>query len=137
MSTSTGAGVFAGMFDWLRARFAADAELGALTPAELDFLATDIGLSPSEFRDIASRIDDHSAQMEAMMRARGLEPAAVRRAFSGIARQMELLCAQCRDVGRCRRALAAGTAAETMRDFCRNADTIDDLANRHPPARSG
>ncbi len=118
------------MLDWLKARLARDRELQDLTPHDYDTMAADIGVTPEQFHDLAPRIDDHSDQMDAMIRAQGLEPRDVRRAFGGLRRDMEVLCAQCRSPARCRRELAAGTAAARMHDFCVNAAAIDDMARR-------
>lgn len=116
--------------DWLKARLARDRELQGLTPHDYDILAADIGVTPEQFHDIAPRIDDHSEQMDAMMRVRGLDPDDVRRVFGGLVRDMEVLCAQCRSPGRCRRELAAGSAAAGMHEYCVNAAAIDDMARR-------
>ena len=65
--------------------------------------------------------------MDKMMRARNLDPEAVRRAFRGVVRDMEVTCARCRDSGTCRLELEAGTAGTHSHDFCGNAGTMDDL----------
>lgn len=98
-----------------------------LSAADVDCLAADIGITPEQFRDIAPRVTDHGWQMEEMLRARGLDPQKVRHLFGALAREMEVLCTQCRAPGRCRRSLALGTAGDEMHDFCPNAAVIDEL----------
>jgi hypothetical protein len=115
-------------FDRLKARLARNDELNGLTQADLEYLATELGLTSAEFRAIATWVGDHSGQMEQVMRLRGLDPDLVRRRFGGLMRQMEVFCAQCKSVGRCRRELDSGTAAKNVPAFCANAGTIDDLA---------
>jgi hypothetical protein len=114
-------------FDWIKARMTLDTELAAMSRADLRLLANDIGVAEADLRDIVPRVRDHSDQMDKMMRARGLDPAAVRAAFSGVARDMEVTCARCRDAATCQRELDAGTARVFSHDFCPNAGTIDDL----------
>jgi uncharacterized protein DUF6455 len=61
------------------------------------------------------------------MRARGLDPEEMRRGFSMALRDAERVCSGCRNTGRCRRELDAGTAAAHCHEFCPNAATFDYL----------
>lgn len=115
------------IFDWIVARTSSDNELAALSHADLQLLATDIGVTEFDLRSIVPRLGDHSALMDRMLRARGLEPATVRHAFSSVIRDMEVTCARCRESGACARELDAGTAAAHSHEFCGNAATIDEL----------
>jgi hypothetical protein len=117
--------------DWLKARIARDNELAMLSNADLHYLATDIGISESDFRELAPRIADHSNQMDQMMLARGIDSKIVREKFSVLVRDMELSCALCPTPSQCRRRLADGTAAETAHQFCPNADLMDTLPEAH------
>ncbi len=119
--------VLARAFDWIKARVARDNELASMSRADMQALAADMGVSESDFRDIAPRLTDHSEQMDAMMRLRGLDPDAVRRGFGQLLRDLELTCARCPNPGLCRRELEAGTAAAHQRDFCPNAEAMNIL----------
>ena len=120
-------GLLARTFDWIRTRAHHHHELDMLSRADLDILAADIGVSQDELRGILAEFDDHAELMDRMMRARGMDPEAVRRMFGPVFRAMEITCAQCQHVSLCRRELAAGTVAVHCHDFCGNAGVIDDL----------
>ena len=132
MSGPLDTNVLARMFDWIKARFARDNELSMLSRADMQYLATDIGISESDFRALAPRLADHSGQMDQMMRAQGLDPEAVRTAFGGLVRDMELTCALCPNPAQCRRRLADGTAKERADEFCPNAGAMEALVADQP-----
>jgi hypothetical protein len=67
------------------------------------------------------------------MLARGLDPDAVRRAFGGVMRDMEVTCARCRKTGLCQRELKGNTAAAHCHDFCANAGVMDEMLEINPP----
>jgi hypothetical protein len=127
MSTLTESSLFCRTLDWIKARAARDNELATMSRADLQVLAADIGVTEADLRDVVPRIGDHSDLIDKMMRARNLDPKAVRRAFGGVVRDMEVTCARCRDSGTCRLELEAGTAGAHSHEFCGNADAMDDL----------
>jgi Family of unknown function (DUF6455) len=127
MFTSTNLSLLARAFDWLKVRMAQDNELASLSRADLQLLAIDIGVTEADLRQIIPQVHNHGELMDKMMCACGLEPASVRRAFSGVVRDMEVTCARCRDSGRCYRELEAGTSSARYRVFCANASAIDAL----------
>ena len=117
--------------DWLKARIARDNELALLSNADMHYLATDIGISESDFRALAPMIADHSELMDQMMLARGIDPKVVRESFSALVRDMEVSCALCPTPSQCRKRLAEGTAAEMAHHFCPNAELMDTLPGAH------
>jgi hypothetical protein len=123
------------VFDWVKARVSPDSELSALSYEDLQFLASDIGVSVADLRAIGPMITDHDDQLKQMIVARGLDPDAVRRAFGGVMRDMEVTCARCRDAGVCQRELKHNTAAAHCHDFCANAGVMDELLEIKPPPR--
>ncbi|PPQ35974.1 DUF6455 family protein [Rhodopila globiformis] len=127
MSASGESSLLSRVLDWIKARLAQDSELAAMSYQDLQFLASDIGVSVSDLRAIGPRITDHDALMKQMMLARGLDPDVVRLAFSGVMRDIEVTCARCRDARACQRELAAGSAAEHCHEFCPNAPVMDEL----------
>jgi hypothetical protein len=131
MSTSAVSNLLVRAFDWLKARAIRDNELAAMSHADLEFLATDIGCTEADLRQVVPRIGDHSELMDRMLQARGLDPASVRHAFAAVIRDMEVTCARCRESGVCRRELDAGTAGTRSLGFCPNAETIDELLALH------
>ncbi|HET6605554.1 MAG TPA: DUF6455 family protein [Rhodopila sp.] len=127
MSAFADPNLFARAFDWLRARMIRDNELATMSRTDLQRLASDIGATEADLLEAVPQIGDHSALMDQMMYARGLDPVAVRRAFGNVVRDMERTCARCREAGTCFRELEAGTADAHCHAFCANADAIDDL----------
>jgi len=117
--------------DWIKERIRRDNELALLSNTDLHYLATDIGISESDFRALAPRIADHSEQMDQMMLARGIDPKVVHAKFSALVRDMEVSCALCPTPSRCRNRLQDGTAAETAHQFCPNAELMDTLPGAH------
>jgi hypothetical protein len=112
--------------DWLKLRMARNTELASMSRTDLQLLATDIGVTVADLREVMPHVRDHSDLMDKMMLAHGLNPEEVRRAFVGL-RDMERTCARCRDSGTCYRELKAGTAGARYHVFCANADAIDEL----------
>jgi hypothetical protein len=119
--------LLARVFDWLKARISSDSELTNLSYEDMQFLASDIGVSVADLRTIGPMITDHDELMKQMMLVRGLDPDAVRRAFGGVMRDMEITCARCHEVGVCQRELKANTAAAHCHEFCGNAEVMDEL----------
>jgi hypothetical protein len=120
-------GVLARMLDWLKCYSARQQEMRRLTRGDLALMASDLGLTEADLRDVMPRTADNHALMERMLQARGLDPVTVRHGFAVLMRDLELICTRCPDTARCRRELDAGTAALHCHEYCVNADTIDDL----------
>jgi hypothetical protein len=126
-------GLLARMLDWLRSYAARQEELGRLTRGDIALMASDLGLTEAELREVMPRAADNRVLMEGMLQARGLDPAAVRRGFAALMRELELTCTRCPHTARCRRELGAGTAALHCHEYCVNADTIDELLAAQTP----
>lgn len=126
MSATADPNVIARALDWLKARMSRNNELAQMSNADLQFLASDIGISSTDLRQVVLQTSDHSDLMDRMIRARGLDPAEVRRALNG-SRHMEITCALCLESGICRRELEGGTAGANSHEFCANAQSMDDM----------
>jgi len=124
---TTDTGLLVRVFDWIRDRIRRGQELASLTEADLDFMASDLGISHADLLDVLPRSADQSYLMDRMMEARGLDPDQVRRHMGALVRDMELLCTRCRSTGVCRRDLRNGEAELHSHDYCPNAETMDDL----------
>lgn len=98
-----------------------------LAGAELRHIAADLNVSESDLLVLSSGAADNTALMEALMRARGLDPNAVRRELPIVQRDIERVCTVCGHASRCRSELEAGTAPKHDHDYCLNAYTFDDL----------
>ena len=124
---SADSSLLARAFDWIKARAVRDNELAAMSYVDLQYLAADLGIAEADLRDIVPRVADNSPLMNTMMRARGLDPEAVRGSFSALVRDMEVTCARCQETRTCRRELASGAAAAHCHDFSANAGLMDEL----------
>jgi len=111
--------------DWIRHRREM-AELDAMSPDELGRVAHDIGVSPRELEKMVEA-DHDPERLPEMLRALGIDEAALARAEPAILRDMQRLCSLCETVGTCRHALDAGIAPTTYRSFCVNAATLEAL----------
>jgi hypothetical protein len=102
-------------------------DLATLTPEDLRHIAGDLALAESALLSLSIGARDNTVLMDRMMRARGLDPEEMRHAFSMAMRDVERVCSQCGNTGRCGRDLDAGTAAAHCHAYCQNAATFDDL----------
>lgn len=126
-SVDTRTGLLGRMADWIVERMRAANERAALTRGDIHEMAHDLGLCEDDLRGVLSHAADNTRLMDAMMRARGLDPMLVTQMSAAVMRDLELTCTRCGSVGRCQRELAAGTAASHCGDFCANADTFEAL----------
>jgi hypothetical protein len=62
-----------------------------------------------------------------MLRALGIDDAALRRAEPALLLDMERVCSFCKHKDQCCQELAAGTATANYVEYCGNADTFDAL----------
>jgi hypothetical protein len=76
---------------------------------------------------LATRGRDNRSLIIGMIHACGLDPDQLHGSFGTLLRDIERVCSSCRAAGRCRRELAAGTAALHYREYCPNSGTFDDL----------
>ena len=120
-------GMLGRALDWLQTRMQARREFEGLTGMDLELMAGDLGVTQADLLDILPRGPDNSLLMDQMMVQRGLDPNTVRLHVAALMRDMELTCSRCQSVGRCRRDLAAKTAAEHCHEYCGNAEVFDEL----------
>ncbi|MGJ5177848.1 hypothetical protein ACQR16_11770 [Bradyrhizobium oligotrophicum] len=111
---------------WLRHRRELS-ELRQLDRDDFERIATDLQVTPADL-DALVRHGEHAAdELPLMLKALGIDEAALSRAEPVVLRDMERVCAMCKDKPRCHRDLAAGKAGEHYEDYCLNAPTIDHL----------
>ena len=113
---------------WLRTRGEAWAACRELdTCGEAARLADDIGIPLADLRAIALKGPDGAKELVAMLKALDIDPDALDRFRPTIMRDLQHHCCLCDNKAECRDDLAAGRAADTFRDYCANADTLDIL----------
>ena len=113
---------------WLRSRSEAWAACRELDNCgEAARLAEDVGIPLSDLRSIALRGPDGAKELAAMLRALSIDPDALDKFRPEIMRDLQHHCCLCSNKAECREDLAAGRAAETYREVCSNASTLDAL----------
>jgi hypothetical protein len=105
-------------------------ELGQCDPDEVMRIARDLGVSPSQLRELASKGPGAADQLQKMLVALDVDPKALADTDPLIMRDLQRVCIACNDKTRCEHELADGTAAEHFREFCPNTVTLDALFNR-------
>jgi hypothetical protein len=111
-------------------------ELSALGDHGLTALATDVGVNPQMLAAIVRHGASAADDMERLMRALNIDPDAVHYDEPGVYRGLQTSCALCEDKARCRKELAAGTAAENYAHFCPNHEAMSEL-RAHPEFQAG
>jgi uncharacterized protein YjiS (DUF1127 family) len=121
--------VSTGFAAWWRNMRAARASLGELEECgkEATHIAHDLGLAPSELRNIAAKGPDAAHQLEMRLDALHLDPAALRRDEPLVMRDLERVCSVCGSKRRCKRDLARFPDDGVWRKYCPNATTLDAL----------
>jgi len=118
-----------GIAAWWRNMRAARASLGELEQCGKDVtrIARDIGLAPSELRNIARKGPDAADQLRLRLEALHLDRAAMQRDEPLIMRDLERVCTQCGSKRRCTRDFVRFPDDTGWREYCPNATTLDAL----------
>jgi hypothetical protein len=112
--------------DWLKHRRELS-ELRQMDRADFERIAVELRVSTGEL-DALVRQGPHAAdQLSKLLKALGVDEAALARTEPLILRDMERVCALCGHKPRCDRDLAAGASREHYREYCLNAPSIHDL----------
>ena len=114
--------------DWLRHRRELS-EIRRMNRTDFDAIARDLRVSSDDL-DRLVQIGRHGAdELPEMLKNLGIDEADLARTQPLLVRDMQRVCAMCRDKAQCDGDLAAGTTAEHYRDYCPNAPTIDALSD--------
>jgi len=112
--------------EWLRHRRELT-EIRQLNRDDFERIAADLRISPTELDELVRHGAHAADELPQMLRALGIDEAALARTEPLVLRDMERVCAMCKDKPRCHRDLAAGTAGEHYDEYCLNAHTIERL----------
>ena len=93
-------------------------------------IARDLGVSPSELRELASKGPGAADQLQKMLVVLDVDPKALADTNLPFMRDLQRVCIACGDKHRCEHELAGGTAAEHFREFCPNTVTLDALISK-------
>jgi uncharacterized protein YjiS (DUF1127 family) len=102
-------------------------ELRQMDREDFERIAGDLRITPGDLDELVRRGAHAADELPEMLKALGIDEAALSRSEPLVLRDMERVCAMCKDKPRCHRDLAAGTAGAHYEEYCLNAPTIDRL----------
>ncbi len=102
-------------------------EFAAFGSHQAAAIARDLGIDTRRLRALSNAGPSSADLLNRMLGALGIDPKSLKTMDVCTARDLQSVCSVCESKSRCRRALAAGTAATTYRQFCPNAATLDTL----------
>jgi hypothetical protein len=102
-------------------------ELAACPPSELRRIASDVGLSGDDLRQLCRSDFGPSHLLPQRLQLLGIDREFVMRTEPATYKDLARLCASCRATRRCARDLARGDVQAGMDDYCLNGPTIDAL----------
>lgn len=103
-------------------------------PHEIRAIASDLGLTTSDLRELASKGPGAADHLKRMLAALKVNPKALSEIDQRVARDMQRRCITCRVKRRCTHEMAAGTAAKNMHEFCPNAAPLKSLFGGRNPS---
>jgi hypothetical protein len=130
-----------GFAAWWRNLRAARASVGELEGCgkEVTQIARDLGLAPSELRNIAAKGPAAADQLEMRLEGLHVDAATLRRDEPLVMRDLERVCTQCGSKRRCARDFVRFPDDSGWRAYCPNAatlDALDDRTTRSTPPRN-
>jgi hypothetical protein len=112
--------------DWLKHRRELN-EVRRMNRADFDAIARDLRVSPDDL-DLLVQAGPHGAdELPKMLEALGIDGESLARTDPLVVRDMQRVCAVCRDKAQCDADLADGTSAERYKSYCSNASTLEVL----------
>lgn len=102
-------------------------EIRRMNRTDFDLIAHDLRLSSDDLERLVAAGQHSADEMPKMLKALGIDVAAIARAEPLLVRDMQRVCSLCRDKAHCHGELAGGTAPQHYKEFCPNAPTIDAL----------
>lgn len=112
--------------DWLKHRRELN-EIRRLDRTDFDRIANDLRVSPEDLEELIQHGRHAADELPQMLHEVGIDEEQLGRNHPLLLRDMERVCALCRDKARCHRDLAACTAPEHYHDYCLNAAALDSL----------
>ena len=105
-------------------------EFGMCGPDEVMRMAKDIGVTPSQLRELVRKGADSVKLLKGLLAALHVDPKIIADMDPLVMREMQWLCITCNNKKRCQHELAKGTATEHFHEYCPNAISIDELLNQ-------
>jgi len=115
-------------WQWCRDRMTAGgADLQYCGDEEVERMAHDAGVTPSELNSLAAR-GCHSADLLLeRMAALDLDPSEVAQVEPAVFHDLQRVCSMCQTRGRCIRDLKCDSNDPAWKEYCPNVDTLMDL----------
>lgn len=125
--------------DWWHAWTVSSAysDLSCCAQDDVERMAHDIGVSPSELRQLAKLGPDAADQLLERMKVLHLDPQKVETAETRTFHDLQRSCSLCDHHRRCEQDLATNAAAPQWEHYCPNAATLKVLSTMPWPARRG
>jgi hypothetical protein len=102
-------------------------ELARVDPDQITAMARDLGITAVQLRELASKGPESTNLLKRLLMALDTDPKELEQIDPRVARDMLWMCFNCSEKSRCKHELSAGTAAQTFREFCPNALSLDEL----------
>ena len=115
--------------DWLKHRQEMR-ELRDMNSGDFDRIARDLRVSPAELDALVRQGPHASDELPRLLKALGIDEAALSRTQPVLQRDMIRVCAACQQKKRCNSDLDAGTLARHYEEYCPNTQTIEELNER-------
>ncbi len=103
-------------------------ELAGVDPHELERIGSELGLTVSDLRDLATRGPDAADMLYRRMRALGISRGDVERTALGLMRDLERTCSCCGHKKQCAGDLEARSESTAWKQYCPNALSLDAAA---------
>jgi hypothetical protein len=105
-------------------------EVENLDPEDLQRLALDTGVDPSELKALAAKWPDAANLLSRRLAALHIDPAQVARTHPAVSNDLRRLCAMCVSKGRCEHDLDRDPSDPAWREYCPNRQTLDALGGK-------
>lgn len=115
--------------DWLKHRQEIR-ELRDMNSGDFDRIARDLCVSPAELDELVRQGPHASDELPQLLKALGIDEAALSRTRPVLQRDMMRVCAACQEKNRCNSDLDAGTLVQHYEEYCPNAPAIEELNER-------
>ena len=103
-------------------------EMDDLGQSELERLARDIGLSPTELRASAGRNGDWVRLLEQRLDQFDFNKASLERVYPKVVRDLEQTCGRCGSASRCSKDFSKSDSKDAISEYCPNTYTLQALA---------
>ena len=109
---------------WDQSRSNTLAQLQSCAEQEVECIARDTGISPSDFRALVSLDPNASDLLERRMAVLDLDPVEVSEIAPPTFRDLQRVCSFCQSHRRCLRDLARDPGKPEWKDYCPNVETL-------------